>query len=214
MPEMDGVEATRRIREYEQETGKRIPIIALTANIMQESRTVCMEAGMDDFLSKPVQPEQLKKMLQQWLPHNIPPLPPSLAELNPHKISTEKTSNLLDEASLNMIRSLQQPDKPDLLKKVITLYLNDTPVLLQSLSRSIDSKHSEAVAELIYSLISSSAQLGANTLVELAQKLEIQTSNQEWDSATELMMATEQNYAAVDQALQDVILIKSSLEMA
>ena len=68
MPEMDGFEATRRIRDYEQRTGGRlhIPIIALTANAMSEDREKCLAVGMDDYLSKPLKPELLYEKLVQW----------------------------------------------------------------------------------------------------------------------------------------------------
>jgi CheY-like chemotaxis protein len=65
MPEMDGVDATRAIRALPG-TG-RIPIIALTANAFNESRERCIEAGMDDFISKPVDPEALFATVLKWL---------------------------------------------------------------------------------------------------------------------------------------------------
>ena len=67
MPEMDGFEATRIIREGEQTSGKHIPIIALTANAMSGDDRKCLEAGMDDYLSKPVKKDALEKMLAKWL---------------------------------------------------------------------------------------------------------------------------------------------------
>ena len=59
MPEMDGLEATARIRAYEDEAVRRIPIIAMTAYAMQEDRDKCLQAGMDYYVSKPVNPEEL-----------------------------------------------------------------------------------------------------------------------------------------------------------
>lgn len=76
MPEMDGFEATRVIRKQEEslrpEGGKpsHLPIIAMTANAMQEDRDRCLAVGMDDFLSKPVTSKSLAAVLDRWLPHD------------------------------------------------------------------------------------------------------------------------------------------------
>lgn len=67
MPDMDGFEATAAIRSREKSTGRHIPIIAMTANAMQGDRERCLDAGMDDYISKPVSPKQLKQVLEHWL---------------------------------------------------------------------------------------------------------------------------------------------------
>ena len=63
MPEMDGLEATRRIRAAEAASGMRVPIVALTANAFGEDREACLAAGMDDFLVKPLDRERLAELL-------------------------------------------------------------------------------------------------------------------------------------------------------
>ena len=67
MPEMDGYEATRRIRELEASRGGRVPILAMTANALGAHRRTCIEAGMDDLLAKPFQPHRLVQWLEGWL---------------------------------------------------------------------------------------------------------------------------------------------------
>jgi two-component system, sensor histidine kinase and response regulator len=65
MPEMDGLEATARIRERET-NGRHVPIVAMTAGAMAEDRERCLESGMDDYIAKPVNPEQLRRVLAKW----------------------------------------------------------------------------------------------------------------------------------------------------
>jgi CheY-like chemotaxis protein len=70
MPEMDGYQATTEIRRLHQEGAlRRIPVIALTANALPEDRERCLAAGMDDYLSKPIAPEDLRAMLDKYLDH-------------------------------------------------------------------------------------------------------------------------------------------------
>ena len=66
MPEMDGQEATREIREMEKGTGVRVPIVALTAGALKEEMERCYEAGMDEFMTKPVSAEKLQKVLEKY----------------------------------------------------------------------------------------------------------------------------------------------------
>ncbi len=76
MPEMDGYSATGAIRNKEAGTGGHIPIIAMTANAMAGDREICLQAGMDDYISKPVKPDQLLEMIHKWatLPTHLPRL--------------------------------------------------------------------------------------------------------------------------------------------
>ena len=67
MPVMDGFEATRRLRQTHAD-GPRIPVIAMTANAIRGDRELCLDAGMDDYLPKPVRSSELKAMLRRWLP--------------------------------------------------------------------------------------------------------------------------------------------------
>ena len=67
MPEMDGFEATREIRKRESKAGKHVPIIAMTANAMLSDRQLCLQAGMDDYISKPINPQKMQDVLEKWV---------------------------------------------------------------------------------------------------------------------------------------------------
>jgi PAS domain S-box-containing protein len=71
MPEMDGLAATRAIREAERENGRHVVVVALTANVLEGDREACIEAGMDDFLAKPLQLDALRTVLARWLPERV-----------------------------------------------------------------------------------------------------------------------------------------------
>ena len=81
MPLMDGWEAVANIRQWERETGRRMPIIAMTAHAMKGDELKCFEAGMDDYLSKPIHFDELRAMLAKWAPSNVHAQPPR-AKLN------------------------------------------------------------------------------------------------------------------------------------
>jgi CheY-like chemotaxis protein len=84
MPEMDGFEATTHIRQREMQTGQHVPIIAMTANAMLGDREQCLEAGMDDYVSKPVKSAELMVVLQRWT-HPSPPEHDHLAPITPSR---------------------------------------------------------------------------------------------------------------------------------
>jgi len=68
MPELDGFQATARIRELEKESSRYTPIVAMTAHAMKGDRERCLEAGMDDYISKPLRRERLYAVLDRWTP--------------------------------------------------------------------------------------------------------------------------------------------------
>jgi CheY-like chemotaxis protein len=67
MPEMNGLEATMAIREAEQGSGQRVPIIGVTAHALKGDRERCLEAGMDDYLTKPVSPDKIGAVIANWM---------------------------------------------------------------------------------------------------------------------------------------------------
>ena len=182
MPEMDGFEATRLIRERERvtdngESRPTIPIIALTAHATPGDREHCLAAGMNDYLSKPFTIERLQDVLSLWLSSSATAPPPeqtaSKPAAGPMKSSTgEETPPVVDRKAWNSIITLQRPGKPDVLAKILSLYLADSQQLVDKLRQGVAAGEAKLVNEAAHSLKSRSSVLGAVALSELCRQFE------------------------------------------
>lgn len=142
MPVMDGFAATAELRRRESADGsRRLPVIALTANVIKGFREQCLAAGMDDYLGKPFNSKQLGAVLARWLPPApatvaavapiaaVPAVPavapiaavPTVPAVTPVAPITVVAEPVLDPQALARIRALQCPDKPDLLARIIRI---------------------------------------------------------------------------------------------
>jgi len=172
MPEMDGYQATRAIREWEAiEQRSRTRIVALTANALEGDRERCLAAGMDDYVSKPFNLDQLRRALVAVRPR--PSRPAVTAPRSPaERMTAAAAPEVLDPRALDQIRALQAPGGTDLLGKIVGVYLESSPALIERLRVALRDGNAEAVREAAHALKSSSASLGATALASLAQQLE------------------------------------------
>ncbi len=206
MPVMGGLEAVRNIRQKEQEKalGKHIPIIALTAHAIEGDREVCLSAGMDDYMSKPIKQEKLETLLEKYLPSKISEGENKEAEFNNNAAECFQTDLKLDAAALDKIRSLQQPDKPNILSQVIHLYLKDTPDLIETLCSAVVTSDSDQIQEISHYLKSSTAELGALELAEQFKQLEVCAKKEQMDDANLVMKQIKIEYQNVAAALKGI----------
>jgi signal transduction histidine kinase/HPt (histidine-containing phosphotransfer) domain-containing protein len=158
MPEMGGLEATAIIREREKGTGRRIPIVALTAHALRGDEERCLAAGMDGYVSKPIQPAYLWEVLASVL--SAAP-PPAAAEEPPsEKVVDEDT--LLERCG----------GDPDLAREIIQMYLEEYPKLLSAIRAAIASGDAALLHRTAHTLKGAAGNFGAASVVAAALRLE------------------------------------------
>src|SRR5437870_5957683 len=171
MPELDGYEATRMIRQWELETNdtQRPPVyvIALTANALESDREKCLAAGMNDYLSKPVKLPELQAVLQEAARFVRP-----VATRKPAEIGSADPRSAIDPAAIANLRKLAEPGEPDAAVELIDLFLRDTPVKIQDLQSAIARSDAPALKESAHGLKGSASNLGAHRLSRLCAELE------------------------------------------
>lgn len=169
MPEMDGLDATAAIREYEREVGQRTPIIAMTAHAMKGDRERCIEAGMDEYLSKPIRGKQIADMFQRLRlePGNAQTARDEAAELS---AEAEPSSG---EIQVNWQDALTSVDGDrELLRAVIDAFLDECPQLTVKARAAVDSQDAETLHRAGHTIKGALLSLGAPGASQLAFELE------------------------------------------
>jgi CheY-like chemotaxis protein len=163
MPEMDGFEATSRIREQEEAAGRRTIIVALTASAMTGDREKCLKAGMDDYIAKPIKPEDLSTVLDRWLK------PRGNDEGAPSAPVAEPDDGLLGSA----LRTLLGIDEEGgLLCEVIDTFLRIAPLRLATLRKAAEKSSASTLERTAHSLLGSCVNVGAKRMADLCARLE------------------------------------------
>jgi CheY-like chemotaxis protein/HPt (histidine-containing phosphotransfer) domain-containing protein len=163
MPNLDGYEATGRIRAGEP-AGRHVPIVAMTAHAIEGDRERCLRAGMDDYLSKPLRAEELDAVLERWL---AAPAAPS-ARATPAGGAEAAADRLVDEAR---VRAIGEVD-PGLVDKLLDVFAQSTPPLLEELGAALRRGDDVQRRRLAHKLGGSSETVGAARLSELSRALE------------------------------------------
>jgi PAS domain S-box-containing protein len=188
MPEMDGLEASRRIKRGE--TGAAVPrIIALTADAMQGDREKCLAAGMDDYITKPIHVEALVAALARAWPQS---------ETEDHEV---KAATVID---LNKFVEFRDAMGADFIGEVLAVFNDDAPDLLWNLQQALDSNDVELFRRAAHSLKSNSAAFGAVTLAELARELEILGKEGRLAGAEGKVAQAAAEYQRVQHALKEL----------
>ena len=209
MPVMDGYEATRRIRAIEttSRANARIPIIALTANALLGDRATCLEAGMDDYISKPFLLEQMASTFSHWFTevkkeNNDTPGKKMVAAAEAALAREVADELLIDNSILNQIRLLQMDDEPDLVSEVIRTYIQDTESLMKRLLVAEPENDIKSVKGNAHTLKSSSANVGAMRLSLLARLLEEGCEDNSPEQNGNIIEKIQDEYTSTKKALE------------
>lgn len=165
MPEMDGLAATARIRALEAESGRHLPILAMTAHSTSADRDRCLAAGMDGYMSKPIRPQELAELLDRY--GGGAESAEAVVDSAVAKVPAEE--KVFDRAGL--ISRLGDDDE-DLLREIVGLYLEEAPAQIERLKQAVLDRDVDQVIHLGHSVRGSAANLGAETLARVAGQLE------------------------------------------
>ncbi len=171
MPEMDGYQATREIRNRETENSRTI-IIALTASAMRGVREECLAAGMDDYITKPVQISTLAGVLAQWSTTLNERAAEQAEAVRRVEEFSEPMTEILDRSVIEQLRKLNTEGVPSLLDDLIDIFLRDAPLRLHELQEAYTHGDAQTARTVIHKLKGSSSILGATRLNNLCSELE------------------------------------------
>jgi CheY-like chemotaxis protein/HPt (histidine-containing phosphotransfer) domain-containing protein len=221
MPEMDGLEATRRIRQRRKETTvhphfqQSIVIIAMTANAMQGDREKCVAAGMDDYITKPVRPEVLQGLLQRHgrtlaktagkpspdtaNPANVgeigPPMNGAVGDLQPSRQSATPVD-------MNRLFDFAGGDVGHL-NELVNLYLKQTTEQIDQIRDALDGNVAPRVASLAHSCAGASATCGMVSLVPLLRQMECCGHDGDLSRAADLISPVQREFERIRRFLSD-----------
>ncbi len=193
MPEMDGYEATRWIRSRDSGVDNPdVPIIAMTAHAMKGDREHCLAAGMNDYLSKPVQPKQLAEMLARWI---VSPLPPGEGGYHVPMVGVRI---VFDEEEL--LKRLM--GDRELGRAVIAGFLDDIPQQIDTLKQRLGEGDAPLVSRHAHTIKGAAATIGAQVLRDVAYTVEQAGKATELELAARLVPRLEEEFGHLKVAIE------------
>ncbi|HKQ61764.1 MAG TPA: response regulator, partial [Candidatus Polarisedimenticolaceae bacterium] len=181
MPEMDGLEATAAIRRGEAETGRRVPIVAMTAHAQPDDRERCLAAGMDGYLAKPIHARELLETVERLA---APPLRDGFDE----------------RAALTRVLGDRE-----LLRETMTLFLRDAPAMLARVREAVDKRRPDELRAAAHALKGSVLTFGSGVAAAAALRLEVLGREARLDGAAESFAELERGVAALDRRLREFL---------
>ena len=208
MPEMDGFEATGRIRELEQVRGTHVPILAMTANALQGDRNRCLAAGMDDYIAKPIKPREFVAWLEGWIQRSVGGR--ELTSRSDPQPAREAPPRPADPAPLDrdVLGCLLEDDEdssgPELALELVDHYLRFAPDELAALEEAAEEEDWELCGKLAHDFVSSCGTVGAVRFAAVLRRIESACSRSPQEEVPSLVRGLREELQATVAALQEL----------
>jgi len=189
MPEVDGFDATRSIRERETSTGEHIPIVAMTAHAMKGDKEKCIQAGMDGYVAKPINVQQLFE---------------SIESLFHDRQAAEEPSEVPAAAGepLDTTKILERiGGDRELLRELAGLFVGDCPRMLSDIQDAVRDGNADALQKAAHALKGSVGNFTAEAAVQVAFRLEMMGRNQDMTDAAQALKELEREIGRVREGL-------------
>jgi PAS domain S-box-containing protein len=211
MPQMDGFEASRAIRDAEATLDRHVPIVAMTASALQGDREACLAAGMDDYISKPVRWIDLQAVVRRWiaaLPAVVASTTASTTAATAERSSgggsetpapgpAKAEAGPLDQTILRSLRRLAPRENPQALAELINTFLDSTAARMPDLRLAVLNRDSLMISQIAHSLKGSTGSFGALRLGGLLGQLEALGKSSVFEGTAERLAEIEAEYELV-----------------
>ncbi len=189
MPILDGLELTAAIREDEKTSGRHLPIIAITANALQGEAEHCLKAGMDDYVSKPVELKKLVEKLEKWLPNQDSAVGKPSARLLPSTQTPAaiKNTELADLVDYELLAAIIGNDDRQNLNKSIMEYWAVSKEDLQAIEVLALVRDSQDLIDATHNTRGAAQHMGATVLARQLQRIEDAAAEENWAEVDQLM---------------------------
>jgi signal transduction histidine kinase/CheY-like chemotaxis protein len=203
MPVVDGLEATRQIRQQEQTTGRHVPIVATTAHAMTGDRERCLQAGMDDYLSKPIHRQELMTVLARQGANRVTGHAETLSHTN--GVPGAIVSKVIDNEVMNKSEVLNRLEGDEqLLGELIDVFLTDSGYLLHQVSDAVTARDAAALEHAAHKLKGTVSIFGSLATTQAAQALETMGHDRDLYNAGEVFAELEEKMALLTEALVEL----------
>jgi|GEM_PF-1775706 len=197
MPDMDGYEATRKIRDSKSLVrNHNIPIIAMTANAMQGDREKCLDAGMNDYVTKPINPQLLARALEKWLPGGGG-VTEVLSQVSEPEIKDYNSEVIYDPEGV-MVRLMGDVE---LARKIVSVFLSDTPAQLNALEQAMQLNDPGKIEQGAHRIKGSAANVGLMRFSAIACALEETVKKGDFAATTPFQELLEEQFQLAQTAI-------------